>query len=115
MWFKFVVPEAPKVSAPTSPPRTGPRKIIIEQPKAPAPNLDRVELIKGYKKAMVKTMTKSLAVPTFSYCDEIDVTAITEMREKLKKIAEGQGVKFSYMPFFIKVIYCFLYRYFLSI
>lgn len=64
---------------------------------------NRTELIKGYKKAMVKTMTKSLSVPCFSYCDEIDVTAIVEMREKLKKIAEEKGIKFSYMPFFIKV------------
>lgn len=82
-----------------------PKKIFVEQPSAPA--IDKTELIKGYKKAMVKTMTKSLQVPCFSYCDEIDVSNIVEMRAKLKSIAEERGIKFSYMPFFIKVVCMF--------
>lgn len=99
----FLVPETPKVSVPKPSPKVVPKKVIVEQPPAPVPVIDKTELIKGYKKAMVKTMTRSLAVPCFSYCDEVDVTSIVEMREKLKKIAEERGVKFSYMPFFIKV------------
>ncbi|GFY40436.1 lipoamide acyltransferase component of branched-chain alpha-keto acid dehydrogenase complex, mitochondrial [Trichonephila inaurata madagascariensis] len=82
------------------PPVTEPRKTIVE---ASLPvGKDRTEPIKGYKKAMVKTMTRSLAVPCFSYCDEIDVTPLVQTINKLKSIAEEKGIKFSYMPFFIK-------------
>ena len=98
------MPETPKVTFPKATPKVVPKKVIVEQPAPPLPIIDKTELIKGYKKAMVKTMTKSLAVPCFSYCDEIDVTSIVQMREKLKQIAEEKGIKFSYMPFFIKVI-----------
>ncbi|GFR09288.1 lipoamide acyltransferase component of branched-chain alpha-keto acid dehydrogenase complex, mitochondrial [Trichonephila clavata] len=82
------------------PPLTEPQKPIVE---ASLPvGKDRAEPIKGYKKAMVKTMTRSLAVPCFSYCDEIDVTPLVQTINKLKSIAEEKGIKFSYMPFFIK-------------
>lgn len=32
---------------------------------------DRVEKIKGYTQTMVKTMTESLTIPHFGYCDEV--------------------------------------------
>ncbi|GIY50226.1 lipoamide acyltransferase component of branched-chain alpha-keto acid dehydrogenase complex, mitochondrial [Caerostris darwini] len=63
---------------------------------------DRTEPIKGYKKAMVKTMTKALSVPCFTFCDEIDVTKLVEMKDEYKSVAEKKGIKFSYMPLFIK-------------
>ncbi|CAL1280447.1 unnamed protein product [Larinioides sclopetarius] len=80
----------------------------VESPKMPALDItvpvgkDRTEPIKGYKKAMVKTMTKSLSIPCFSYCDEIDLTNLVQMKEKFKSIAEEKGIKISFMPFFIK-------------
>ncbi|XP_067124695.1 lipoamide acyltransferase component of branched-chain alpha-keto acid dehydrogenase complex, mitochondrial [Centruroides vittatus] len=64
---------------------------------------DRVEPIKGFKKAMVKTMSHALQIPHFGYCDEINVTNLVNVRNSIKKSLEKQGVKFSYMPFFIKV------------
>ncbi|CAL1280448.1 unnamed protein product [Larinioides sclopetarius] len=94
-----------------SPVPTPPSKLArppVESPKMPALDItvpvgkDRTEPIKGYKKAMVKTMTKSLSIPCFSYCDEIDLTNLVQMKEKFKSIAEEKGIKISFMPFFIK-------------
>ncbi|XP_054714543.1 lipoamide acyltransferase component of branched-chain alpha-keto acid dehydrogenase complex, mitochondrial-like [Uloborus diversus] len=98
-----------EIKVPKPPPKEVPQRLMQE---APTPSLkDRSEVIKGYKKAMVKTMTNSLSVPYFSYCDEIDVTDLVLMRARLKQIAEGKGVKFSYMPFFIKALSLSLLEY----
>ncbi|GBO27330.1 Lipoamide acyltransferase component of branched-chain alpha-keto acid dehydrogenase complex, mitochondrial, partial [Araneus ventricosus] len=103
--------EVEALHPPPSPVPTQPSKPAIsprEPPKMPVIDVmipigkDRTEPIKGYKKAMVKTMTKSLSIPCFSYCDEIDITNLVQMREKFKSIAEEKGIKISFMPFFIK-------------
>lgn len=64
---------------------------------------DRVEPIKGIRKAMARTTTQSLAIPHFGYCDEIDVTRLVQLRPLLKPFAESRGVRLSYMPFLVKV------------
>ena len=52
------------------------------------------------KKAMTKTMTQSLSVPTFTYSDDIDATAPMELRRELKKSVD----KLTMLPFFSKAI-----------
>jgi len=66
---------------------------------------DRTEQIKGIRKAMVKTMTAAQQIPPFGYYDEVDMTALVKFRSDIKQVALDRGVKFSYMPVFIKVIY----------
>ncbi|CAN8003743.1 unnamed protein product, partial [Ixodes hexagonus] len=75
------------------------------------PTQDRVEPIKGIRKAMAKTMAQSLAIPHFGYCDEIDVTRLVQLRPLLKPFAESRGVRLSYMPFFIKALSIALFEY----
>lgn len=66
--------------------------------------VDRTEPIKGFKKAMVKSMNVALRIPHFGYCDEIDMTAMATLRHSLKEsaVVKERGVKLSFMPFFIK-------------
>ncbi|KAL3318817.1 hypothetical protein Ciccas_002517 [Cichlidogyrus casuarinus] len=62
-------------------------------------NEDRIVAITGIKKVMFKTMTESLKVPQFSYCDEIDLTRLFHWRKSLN---EKQNSNISFMPFMIK-------------
>ncbi len=62
----------------------------------------------AFQKVMVKTMNAALKIPHFGYCDEVDLTQLVRLRSELKDLAESRGVKLSYMPFFIKVLACYL-------
>ncbi|KAM7287254.1 lipoamide acyltransferase component of branched-chain alpha-keto acid dehydrogenase complex, mitochondrial [Ixodes scapularis] len=72
---------------------------------------DRVEPLKGIRKAMARTTTQSLAIPHFGYCDEIDVTRLVQLRPLLKPFAESRGVRLSYMPFLVKALSVALHEY----
>ncbi|ELT99108.1 hypothetical protein CAPTEDRAFT_20550 [Capitella teleta] len=102
-------PVAASASPPAAKPKPSPAKVqahanVPYVPRLASVNLeeDRTEPIKGMRKAMTKTMTKALTIPHFGYCDEIDLTQLMETRNHLKLAAEQRGVKFSYMPFFLK-------------
>ncbi|KAF3690548.1 Lipoamide acyltransferase component of branched-chain alpha-keto acid dehydrogenase complex [Channa argus] len=83
------------VSTPaTKPPPTTPKPVFIGK--------DITEPLKGFSKAMVKTMTAALKIPHFGYCDEVDLSRLVAVRAELRSVAEARGVKLSYMPFFIK-------------
>ncbi|CAN9500826.1 unnamed protein product [Ophioblennius macclurei] len=63
---------------------------------------DVTEPLKGFQRAMVKTMTAALRIPHFGYSDEVDLTRLVALRSQIKSESEAEGVKLSYMPFFIK-------------
>ncbi|XP_057697814.1 lipoamide acyltransferase component of branched-chain alpha-keto acid dehydrogenase complex, mitochondrial [Corythoichthys intestinalis] len=63
---------------------------------------DTTEPLKGFQKAMVKSMTAALAIPHLGLCDEVDLGRLVALRAELKAEAQSHGVKLSYMPFFIK-------------
>ncbi|KAK2835108.1 hypothetical protein Q5P01_015592 [Channa striata] len=71
-------------------------------PKPVFTGKDVTEPLKGFSKAMVKTMTAALKIPHFGYCDEVDLSRLVAVRAELRSAAEARGVKLSYMPFFIK-------------
>ncbi|KAM9358563.1 lipoamide acyltransferase component of branched-chain alpha-keto acid dehydrogenase complex, mitochondrial [Symphorus nematophorus] len=90
----------PAAARPASPaaaikiPPTTPRPVFTGK--------DVTEPLKGFHKAMVKTMTAALKIPHFGYCDEVDLTRLVALRAELKSTSEARGIKLSYMPFFIK-------------
>ena len=61
---------------------------------------DQVKKIVGIKKAMTKTMTQALSIPTFTYSDDIDATATMAMRKELKHHIPDLTL----LPFFIKAL-----------
>lgn len=64
---------------------------------------DTVVPIRGYNRLMVKSMTTSLQVPHMVYADEININALTEVRDTLRPLAKEMGIpKLTYLPFFIK-------------
>uniref|UniRef100_A0A8C7XF31 Dihydrolipoamide acetyltransferase component of pyruvate dehydrogenase complex n=1 Tax=Oryzias sinensis TaxID=183150 RepID=A0A8C7XF31_9TELE len=98
-------PSPPSAAAPAGRP-TSPSTLVKAPPPRTTPvftGKDVTEPVKGFHKAMVKTMTAALKIPHFGYCDEVDLSRLVALRTELKPIAESRGVKLSYMPFFIKV------------
>ncbi|XP_061594082.1 lipoamide acyltransferase component of branched-chain alpha-keto acid dehydrogenase complex, mitochondrial [Cololabis saira] len=85
---------------------TGASPAAIKPPPAiPRPvftGKDVTEPLKGFHKAMVRTMTAALKIPHFGYCDEVDLSRLVGLRSELKSVTGQRGIKLSYMPFFIK-------------
>lgn len=65
----------------------------------------RSEPITGIKAAMARQMMASVQnIPHFTYAEEIDMSALVAMRQRLKPEFERMGTKLSMMPFFIKAL-----------
>jgi pyruvate dehydrogenase E2 component (dihydrolipoamide acetyltransferase)/2-oxoisovalerate dehydrogenase E2 component (dihydrolipoyl transacylase) len=59
--------------------------------------------IRGLRRTIAERMTHAnQTVPHFSYIDEVDVTDLVSVRNSLKDPLEKQGIKLTYLPFFIK-------------
>jgi 2-oxoisovalerate dehydrogenase E2 component (dihydrolipoyl transacylase) len=65
----------------------------------------RVEPIRGVRAVMARRMVESAStIPHFQYGEEIDVTDLLALRERLKPVAQAQQVRFTLMPFFMKAL-----------
>uniref|UniRef100_A0A8C8YW67 Dihydrolipoamide acetyltransferase component of pyruvate dehydrogenase complex n=1 Tax=Prolemur simus TaxID=1328070 RepID=A0A8C8YW67_PROSS len=93
-----ILPPSPK--AEIIPPLPKPKDMTIPIPVFTGK--DKTEPIKGFQKAMVKTMSAAMKIPHFGYCDEVDLTELVKLREELKPIALARGIKLTFMPFFLK-------------
>jgi len=61
--------------------------------------------IHGLRKRIFDKMAKSEATAApFTYVEEVDMTQLVHLRERLKEVGEKRGVKLTYLPFFIKAI-----------
>ncbi|KGJ91306.1 dihydrolipoyllysine-residue acetyltransferase [Colwellia psychrerythraea] len=64
-----------------------------------------VEPIRGIKKVMATAMQNSVStIPHFTYCEEIDLTELIELRGELKEVYAKQDIKLTMMPFFMKAM-----------
>jgi 2-oxoisovalerate dehydrogenase E2 component (dihydrolipoyl transacylase) len=72
---------------------------------------DTVQPIVGIRKAMVKAMTRAQEIPHFGYDDEIDLTSLIGLKKSMADYSKERGVKFSYMPIFIKAASMALHQY----
>ncbi len=65
----------------------------------------RVEPLRGVRAVMARRMVESAStIPHFQYGEEIDVTELLALRERLKPRAEAEGVRLTLMPFFMKAM-----------
>ncbi len=62
--------------------------------------------LRGYKRAMVKSMVKAGAIPHFHLCDELDMRAMMSLRHRIKDDSVLQGVHLTFLPVMIKVHVC---------
>ncbi|WP_173834980.1 2-oxo acid dehydrogenase subunit E2 [Halomonas sp. HG01] len=65
----------------------------------------RVEPLRGVRAAMARQMVAAAStIPHFQYGEEIDVTELLALRERLKPRAEAREVRLTLMPFFMKAM-----------
>jgi len=95
---------APSISAAhgtTSSPSTTYSRPSSNPPLEPLPEDVRVP-IRGIQRLMVKSMTAALEVQHLTYCEEVQLDNLVQLRKSLKDIAKMQNIKISYMPIVIK-------------
>ena len=65
----------------------------------------RVEPLRGVRAVMAKRMVEAASsIPHFHYGEEIDVTDLLALRERLKPRVEALGERLTLMPFFMKAM-----------
>jgi 2-oxoisovalerate dehydrogenase E2 component (dihydrolipoyl transacylase) len=73
--------------------------------RAPASDEVRVEPLRGVRAVMARRMVEAAStIPHFQYGEEIDVTELLVLRERLKPRAAALGSKLTLMPFFMKAL-----------
>jgi 2-oxoisovalerate dehydrogenase E2 component (dihydrolipoyl transacylase) len=73
---------------------------------------DRVEPIKGIRAAMAKQMLASVStIPHFTVSDELCMDNLIALRASLKPDFESEGIKLSFLPFFIKALSLALHKF----
>ena len=93
-------PEAP---APNAEAATPPKEIQPATPRAaPSGRVDEVATLRGLRKTIAENMTASLQVPTIIDWHHSAATELIAARDSLKEEIATQGVKLTYLPFFIK-------------
>ncbi|AEB11458.1 dihydrolipoamide acetyltransferase family protein [Marinithermus hydrothermalis] len=97
-------PAQPEPAAPQAPAAGFPPPVAYKTPKGYEDLEERVPL-RGMRRAIAQQMVAShlYTVRTLTV-DEADLTALVELRARLKPQAEAQGVKLSYLPFIFKAI-----------
>jgi pyruvate dehydrogenase E2 component (dihydrolipoamide acetyltransferase) len=92
--------EAPAAKAPAAPPPPPSRQATDE----------RVP-IRGLRKRIFENMARSKHTAAhFHYVDEVDVAAITNLKDRAKPYAEKAGVKLTFLPFLVKAVVAALKR-----
>jgi 2-oxoisovalerate dehydrogenase E2 component (dihydrolipoyl transacylase) len=75
-------------------------------PEVPAPRPleyeDKKLILRGYQRAMVKSMTAAAKIPHFHYVDEIHCDALVELKASFKKDTRNPDVKHTFLPTLIK-------------
>jgi pyruvate dehydrogenase E2 component (dihydrolipoamide acetyltransferase) len=77
------------------------------QPVAPAPRVEAVEVVpfRRLRRTIAQAMVKSqFTAPHVTTTDEVDVTLLSEIREKEKVTAQQQGIHLTFLPFVIKAV-----------
>ena len=110
----LLAPAAPSVAPPKAPepsrsPAAGAPAVPPPGPAAPRPSppdgdVQRIP-IRGLRRVIADHMAASVHTAAhFTYVEEIDVSELVRLRERMTKHVEKQGVRLSYLPFLVKAI-----------
>lgn len=90
---------------PPAMPSKAPAPIKVPPPPKGEEALEERVLLKGVRKRIFEQMGRSKQTAAhFTFVEECDVTALKELRARLKPGADKAGVKLSFLPFFVKAV-----------
>ncbi|KAI3469359.1 hypothetical protein Pfo_026022 [Paulownia fortunei] len=72
---------------------------------------DRTIPLRGFQRAMVKSMTLAAKIPHFHYVDEINCNALVELKASFQNENSDPGVKYTFLPVLIKSLSMALSKY----
>lgn len=82
-------------------------KLSLKAKSAPITRLpgDAEQSLIGVRKLMAQRMALSKKnIPHFSYFEQIDAVRLVQLRDNIKRAAANEGIKATYMPFFIRAL-----------
>jgi pyruvate dehydrogenase E2 component (dihydrolipoamide acetyltransferase) len=91
-------------------PTQEPARAREEAPEAPAPRPvegrgDERIPIRGMKKRMFESMARSKRTAAhFTYWEEAEVSDLIALRDRIKPLAEAEGVKLNFLPLIVKAV-----------
>ncbi|MFT3766174.1 MAG: dihydrolipoamide acetyltransferase family protein [Minicystis sp.] len=98
-------PTAPIGRTPTEAPAPSPVTTRAPVKIAPAAQLEERVPLRGVRKRIFEGMSRSKHTAAhFTFVEECDVTAIKELRARLRPAAEKEGVKLTFLPFIVKAV-----------
>ena len=95
MWpaLSAPVPTQPSPEPPTRAPVAGPDDVLERIP------------IRGLRRVIAEHMTEAKhRAAHFTYVEEVDMTELVALRDRMAKHVEKQGVRLSYLPFIVKAV-----------
>ncbi|CAL5413094.1 unnamed protein product [Camellia sinensis] len=72
---------------------------------------DKTILLRGFQRAMVKSMTLAAKIPHFHYVEEINCDALVELKASFQNENSDPGVKHTFLPVLIKSLSMALNKY----
>lgn len=63
---------------------------------------DKILSLRGYQRAMVRSMTAAASIPHFHYVEEINCDGLVELKAAFQKENSDPDVKFTFLPMMIK-------------
>ena len=83
----------------TQPQAASPRRVEPTRRDEHAPS--HSEALTGIAAAMARQMTASLAIPQFTFCDELELGELLRVKQRLVPVFAEQDIKLTLLPFFI--------------
>ena len=91
-------------SPPTTPPTSASPPRAISPVPAPDDVRERIP-IRGIRRVIAEHMSEAKhRAAHFTYVEEVDMTELVALRDRMAKHVEKQGVRLSYLPFIVKAV-----------
>ncbi|HVK68084.1 MAG TPA: dihydrolipoamide acetyltransferase family protein [Polyangium sp.] len=95
----------PHPAAPAPVTAKAPAPVRVPPPPAGEESLEERTPLRGVRKRIFDQMARSKHTAAhFTFVEECDVTALKELRARLRPAADKAGVKLTFLPFFVKAV-----------